>query len=511
MGTDIVATLSPKHDGRLTIPGLSWDGEHTQALTVIVDPQGSGNGNGGGAPAPNVFLETTVDEKQPYVQAEVRLTVRIYAAQTLYQPSLEMPGSSDTLIQQVGTDERSRTERNGQVYDTLTRHYVVFPQRSGHLQLTAPVLQAQVANRGNRSNPFGADPFSGFFGNGSMITTRPIRVHGQNIELDVKARPADIPASYWIPARELELSSESHPKPLQVHAGDPATLDLHIRAVGLTGEQLPDLTRLLDLPAALKQYPDQAKLANTTQGADVVGSRDQSIALIADQPGQFVIPALTLRWWDTQRQQMRTATLPGNTIDVLPAVVGSVAPQASSSASQSQAQPIMGQPSKASSPRIQLNTAAPPHSSDAFWRPLALGSFLLWLVTIGTMMLLRRRNAQGTKLIPGPADPATPRAGKARAAFHAACRNNDPQAARRSLMDWVAAGTTAKRPSGLNALAREADNPLLTPLLRELDRACYVGGEWSGQALAAALQDLPAGLQSTSDRDRTARLAPLYR
>src|SRR5262249_5303238 len=59
-------------------------------------------------------------------------------------------------------------------------------------------------------------------------------------------------------------------------------------------------------------------------------------------------------------------------------------------------------------------------------------------------------------------------------------------------------------------LAREANEPSLTPLLRDLDRACYVGGQWSGQALAGALHDLPAGLQIRADAHSTEHLAPLY-
>jgi len=526
-GTEIIATLSPKHDGRITIPSISWGGERSQPVAVTVDPQ-AGSGNNAGArtaSTPNVFLEATVDNKQPYVQGEVLVTVKLFTAQQLYHPSLDLPAGSDTLVQQVGSDEHSQVERNGRTYSVVARHYAIFPQRSGHMRLTAPVLQAEIADRANSA---GNDPFSSFFGNspfGSMRTQhKPILVHGEAIDLDVKPRPANMAANYWMPARDIQLSSDWRPQPLQVRSGDPATLELHLRAVGLTAEQLPDLTRLLDLPAGLKEYPDEAKLSNAAQGTDVVGSRDQSIALIADQSGHFTIPPLTLQWWDTQKNEVRTVRLPSRTIEVLPATSAVSATSQASTATthaqataaaageaQSNAQPGPKQRSPLPVSATTSGGSGPNTATreELVWRLLTIASFALWVVTIATWLLRRRRTERKPKAGTRKPAPAS-NANEARAKFHHACRANDARAARRHLLDWLAAGHPEKRQLGLHALARQTGDGTLSTLLRDLDRACYVGGDWSGAALAAALDKLPASLQPAPDPNQSRGLAPLY-
>ncbi len=114
----------------------------------------------------------------------------------------------------------------------------------------------------------------------------------------------------------MTVTENWHPDTTEVHVGDPITRDLHMRAEGLTAAQLPDLSVLLSLPAGLKAYPDQAKLANAAQGEAVVGKRDQSISMIADQAGTFELAPLRLTWWDTQTNQPREVTLPGRTLKI---------------------------------------------------------------------------------------------------------------------------------------------------------------------------------------------------
>jgi hypothetical protein len=60
------------------------------------------------------------------------------------------------------------------------------------------------------------------------------------------------------------------------------------------------------------------------------------------------------------------------------------------------------------------------------------------------------------------------------------------------LLEWIGASNADRRPVSLRAFARDANQPRLTRLLDELDRACYAGGAWQGVALLEALNKLPA-------------------
>ena len=502
--TEVVLTLSPKRTGRLTIPSIAWDGERSAPLSLTVTGASAppASGPGAAAAAGKVFIRTSVEPRHPYVQQAVQVAVRIYTSEQLYHGSLGFSGSGAALVRKTGADTYGSVVRNGEPYQVITRRYVLFPMQSGRLSLPGPVLEAEVATRSQSS----WSPFGNFFG-GLVRTTRPIRVYGDPLALSVRPRPAAARGSYWLPAENVTLTTQWNPG-RQAQAGDPLAIELDLQAVGLTAAQLPNLSTLLRLPAGLTAYPDQAKLYNTTQGSLIVGSRDQTIALIADRPGRYTLAGLKVRWWDTQTDQPRVTTLPRQTLTVLPASGGMTASAAPPPAQTPQAPTVLtkapGTPPKAARAvaRGKAGTFSP-------WEWLSGGLALLWVATLGGWWWSRRLT-RGHKPRSPPAPPARqpdpPDPSKAQAAFRAACANDNATGARRHLLAWAQAAWGSP-PAGLNALATALGEGGAADLVRELDRACYGGGEWRGQPLAAALTELP---QRNPKPRRDRGLAPLY-
>lgn len=521
---EVVLTLAAKRSGQLTIPSLAWSGQRSQPLSLTVTgPDGTAQPGGTSAQAaPSVFMETSVSPEQPYVQAAVQLTVRLFASDPLYHAGLELPESGDVVAKQVGSDESSRAERNGRPYQVFTRHYLLFPLHSGKMTLQGPVLDAEVAMSQPRRT-YGNDPFGGgLFGGPLLQTVRPIRLHAKPIALAVRARPANALGSYWLPARDVTLTASWTPAKLSAQAGDPVTLDLNLRADGLTAAQLPDLASLLSLPPGLKSYPDQPKLDDSAQSGTLIGSRDQTIAFMASSPGHYTIPALTVSWWDTQANQPRVATLTAHTLSILPApgAARAAAPTPSGTAAATSASgnpappaplarpaPAPGGSQHAPMAASAQNSTRTRASSEWEWISFALAT--VWLATIAGWLWSRRsRMARGRVPPRQPTPPrAAPEPAKERIAFRAACGANDAHAARAHLLSWATAlwGIT---PTGVSAIAARLGDAAVADLLRDLDRACYAGGAWDGQALAATLTELPAP-HDKGARDR-AGLAPLY-
>jgi BatD DUF11 like domain len=505
--TQLNLTLAPKRTGRLSVPSISWDSDHSAPLSLDVSPS-TGNATASGATANRVFIQTEVDPKSPYVQAATQVTVGVYTAVPLSQADLEFPASDTVLVHQVGSDETSTSERNGQTYQVVTRHFLVFPQRSGHLSIPGPTLSGNVPAGPRRTSP--NDPFSQFFGGnpfGGMVNTlKPIRLVGQPIELDVRPRPPGAGASYWMPARSVKLTAQWQPQQQQAHVGDPLTITLRLQADGLTAAQLPDLSTLLALPDGIKAYPDEPKLKDTASGDELIGEREQSIALIADQPGNFTIPELRLDWWDTRTDQLRHADLPAQTLVVTPAPAarGNMA----APTPVQQATPLSTQAAvKAAEPAATTSNIV---TNEAPWKWLTLGLVLLWLATVAAWLITHRRQRADKNTEPPGDQPRKPAStSTARSAFLAACEANDPQAARRNLLAWVNAARPGRRIIGLSALAKVSGDASLAALFRALDRACYTGESWQGATLATAMQrgslPLPSAGVESSDK-----LAPLY-
>lgn len=505
--TEITLTLMPKHGGTLQVPSLQWDGEPTPALTLTV----SGNtaaaqpGNAPASGSAHVFLTATLDQKQPYVQAADTLTVRLYTDQPLYQASLELQPSNDVLVQQLGQDSQTSATRDGRTYRVIERKYLLFPQRSGKLHLDGPVLNAEVQDDRASGDPFGGNAFfGGVFGRnpfaGMMNVTRPIRIGADPLVLDVRPRPASGTGHDWLPAQNVTLTETWQPDNGPFHVGDPITRHVHLSALGLTASQLPDLSVLMPLPEGLRAYPDQAKLDTGVQGDGVVGTRDQDIALIASRAGRYQLPALHLYWWDTTRNAQREVELPARTLNILPGSGGITA-------ATTPAGPTAGTPLQSARPSgsvaQQILASA---SAHGYWLSLILG--VLWLATLAAWGFSRRHRRP-------PASPGASRAtptlavADARKAFRQACHDNDPHAARRTLLDWARAVWPSNSPLGLQALSDRLDDVEAKNLLKQLDRVCYAGGTWQGKPLAGILTHLDGNIkESALPASGLARLYP---
>jgi hypothetical protein len=496
--TQVRLTLAPKHDGHIRIPPLQWGGEQTPALDLTVEGavgQGAGNGPGpAAAPSSHVFLTSSVDQKRPYVQGATTLTVRLYTDEPLYQASLDLPPNDDVMVQPLGKDKKSTQMIDGRPYRVIERDYLLFPQRSGSIRLAGPVLDAQVPDE-STPGPFAGDPFfSGAFRNffngnpfaGMMTTMRPLRLHGKPIRLHVRPRPAASSGRNWLPAQRMALTESWGAG--QVQAGEPITRHLHLSALGLTADQLPDLSTLMPLPPGVNAYPDQPKLNTGVQDGTVEGTRDQDIALIASRPGHFRLPAMHLYWWDTTRNLQREISLPAHVLDVVPGAAGSTG-AAPSPLPAPVSLPLAGTRRRAASSPFAAIASAP-------WPWISLALVVLWLGTMAAWWRFRRKGSIPPASVAVPAASGSPSSGtapgvhNARKAFLQSCGTGDAPAARRHLLAWACATWPDDPPTGVNALALRLGRPELAPLLRRLDRACYAGGDWDGGPLADALTSL---------------------
>ncbi len=489
-------TLSPKHDGRIALPPLNWGGERTPALVLSVAANAAGaadKASPGATPSSHVFLTSSLARKQPYVQAATALKLRLYTDQPLYQASLDLPASNDVLVQQIGKDRQGNETRGGRDYRVIERDYLLFPQRSGRISLAGPLLQAQVADA------HATDPFGNFFGGnpfaGMMNATRPLRLQGAPIVLDVRPRPAGVAGEDWLPAQRVDLEESWRPDDGAVHAGEPITRHLRLSALGLSAAQLPDLAARMPLPEGLKAYPDQPRLATEVRDGNINGSREQDIAVIASRPGRYTLPAMRLVWWDTTRNSPREIVLPARALEVLPGVGASTETPPPEAAPAAPATAVPG-------PMATHGGTALPWP----WLSLILG--LLWLATLLAWWRARRSRSATAPAAVTSSSPDSIRAGEARKAFRHACRDNAASDARRQLLAWARATWPDDPPGGLNALARRLPDPKLPALLRELDRACYAGGEWRGNALLEALTALPDAAGKAAGK--SSELAGLY-
>ncbi len=510
--TQVELVLSPKHDGKLQIPSLEWNGEHTQPLGLTVGGAGNSSGQQAGPnDAQHVTLTATADQSEPYVQAAVVLTVKLSTDQAMQQASLELAPNDAVLISQLGTDRQSTETHNGHTYQVFERKYLLFPQHSGRVSIEGPVLAAQVPDMSSTnsivSDPFFANALQNSALAGMMQSMRPMRalhLRAKPIVLDVLPRPAGQTGANWLPALSMKLSERWNAGTggnAEIHVGEPLTRHVTLEAVGLTGAQLPDLGTLISAPDGIKIYPDQGTIADHPKGDSLIGSREQDIALIASQPGHYVMPPVRLGWWDTINNVQREATLPAHEFDVLPAVgVAPITPgQASAPPSVTVGNPAPVAVASANLPSNLFN--------QPVWLWIVLACGVALIAVLAFWWAMRRRKVDVQHMNVEQARPSTGNAASKFKEFHRDCIENNPHAARRHLMEWSLLHWPLDPPVGLNALAQRLNDPEVALLLRELDRCCYTDSRWQGENLARTLRIQPrTDLQASPTKE----LSELY-
>jgi len=504
-------TLSPKHGGTLTIPGLRIGGSHSKALQleVAATPVSAPGDNA------DIEIETELSYSQPYVQGQVLYSIRLLYATPLKSGQLSEPKPENTLVQKLGDDRQFTTTRNGRRYQVIERRYALFPQASGKLKLAAPVFDGEVPDTSRRRT----SPFKRFFGNNAffghdpfedlMTPTRRVRVRGKPAELDVRPRPATVQGAHWLPAEHLAVQGQWQPDRAEIKMGEPVTLVLDIEAQGLTGGQLPD-----PAPVAVegfKVYPDQAQRRTDTDKSGVTGHLQQKIAFIPQRSGELTLPAIEMHWWDTRADRERVATLPGRVFKVAPTAgqpsQGAASPTPAEAAKDAAAGHPVPDVSLPESTPVALQPLPTPSPWVAWpWISVALG--VGWLLTL-ILWWWRTRMARAVSGAQHPATSKSPVAATARKDFLAACQVDDAMCARRTLLAWAAAHWPADPPRGLESLAQRVTDPAAREALLELNRALYKeGGSWNGARLAQCLPQLPKA-ESRTDKHNTV-LNPLY-
>ncbi len=236
------------------------------------------------AEPPELFIEAELDPPDPYLQAEVRYSVRLYRRSSLLQGYLVMPELPDVAVEEVERGEPVPVLREGRRYEMIHWRYLLFPQRSGRLSIP-----------------------------GMIYSGREVYLKGAALALEVRPPPAE-QIGHWLPARALTLSESWRTPDPPWQVGDPLERTLVIEAQGLTGAQLPQLT--LPESADLEMQYLGAQIDNRLVDGRMLGRRSERFRLIPRRAGRHELPALRLTWWDVGQDGARQAVLPARMLEV---------------------------------------------------------------------------------------------------------------------------------------------------------------------------------------------------
>lgn len=289
--------LFPRSTGKLTIPIFRIDRQVTDPIILEVLPLSEANR----AQPRDFFVTAEVDSRQVYLQQQVQYQVKIYLAGEIQRGSLTEPVLDNAVIEQLGDDKEYQELVNGVRYRVIERNFAVLPQASGNYVIDGPVFQAEVLS-GSRQN-------FAFFNRSKTIN---------RVAPSVQLTVLPIPENYqytWLPSEQVQINEQWQGNDNEFVQGEPITRTITINALGLIDEQLPNLDT--QYHPSFKTYPEQAERATIKQNNRLIGQLVQSTAIIPSQVGTFVLPEISLPWFDVTSGETKFAVVPAKTVNVV--------------------------------------------------------------------------------------------------------------------------------------------------------------------------------------------------
>ncbi len=468
-------TLLPKQAGKMALPPIRVGPEESQAIPLEVRNQPrSGKGED-----QVVWLEGELSKEEVYPGEEVDYVVRIFRTVDASNESLSSFNPQNADLERYDQQTAVQVVKGQRVKVTELR-YAIFPQQPGELVVPGLRYQGDIPD-GRQRDPF--DPFKLMRRGGKRIYRE---LPPQTVK--VWERPPEV-KGWWLPARDLKITSSWAPDPPTFRVGEPATWTLQLQALGVRPGQLPELQP--QLPDGLKSYPEQPQLDTFREPEGVKAYRTQAMALIPSKPGTLTIPEQRVAWWDVQTHQLRETVVPAQTVTVLPGAEDAAPPVPSN-------RPAVAEPQAA------LQTEAPVAGAGAenltLWQvatgALAVGWGLTLLAWWGT-----RRRRTGAGLEPETENPSEQAAWK-----RLQEAEEHPPRFRNALREWIAS-RWPEEPATLETLGRHC--PEAREALQALEAACY-GMQSNGWDRKALLLQLKRLRESTSSASAAPALPELY-
>jgi len=297
--TDYIITLFPLNEGEIEIPAIEISDTQTTPIIVTVSNEGPRSNQD----SDELFLEIEVNKETVYVQEQLLFTIKLYyTINGIRNPQFTELEMDDTVIQLIGSPNQYENLIEGVRYGVYEKRYVIFPQRSGPLQIPDILFRGEVTD--------GSSNF--VFRN---LNTRRVTAFIDGITIGVKERPAAaLTNDTWLPVTNLSLEEEWNTDINNLRVGDSIERTITMIADGLDGAVLPPFSP--EDISGLNIYSEPADIERNYVDGSIVGSRTETSTLVATESGQIEIPEIQIPWWNVETDTLETSVIPATIIEV---------------------------------------------------------------------------------------------------------------------------------------------------------------------------------------------------
>ena len=506
--TDYIVTLFPLEEGILTIPELNINGTITAPIEITVTNEGPRSNQQN----EELFLEIETNKDSVYVQEQLLFTVRLnYTINGIRNPQFTELEMENSVIQLIGSPNQYEKLIDNVRYGVYEKRYVIFPQRSGPLEIPDILFRGEVTD--------GSSNF--VFRN---LNTRRVTAFIEGITVDVKERPASVQSTdFWLPVSNLTLEESWSTDINDLRVGDSVVRTVTMTADGLDGAVLPPFgtTQI----AGMNLYPDPPQIERTFVDGSIVGTRIETTSMVPTNSGTVVIPEISIPWWNIETDQLEATVIPSTTITV--ATISGTVPSEQAIASTENLEELLAQLPVVDQDMIDDQAQAEFIEVRAVWLNYTIAAaILIVLFSIYKLVIAGNRREIDEYLAELKANTAAKysAANNERVAFKQlskACSGADLNAIRLALITWCNHYITSRRVISMEDILQQSEAPALHEPAQAIQNALFQPAETRSAAndfdarqllaLVSQLRKSKQRVQKKQQHEDQYSLPPLYK
>ncbi|MFT4815644.1 MAG: hypothetical protein ACI9JU_000797 [Pseudohongiellaceae bacterium] len=458
--TDYIVTLFPLEEGELIIPGLDINGTTTVPIQVTVTNEGPRSNQSN----EELYLEIETNKESVYVQEQLLFTVRLYyTINGIRNPQFTELEMENSVIQLIGSPNQYEKLIDGERYGVYEKRYVIFPQRSGPLEVPDILFRGEVTD--------GSSNF--VFRN---LNTRRVTAFIEGITIDVLERPVAIQDNdFWLPVSSLTLEESWSTDISNLKVGDSVVRTVTMTADGLDGAVLPPFgpTEI----EGLNLYPDPAEIERTFVEGAIVGTRIETSTMVATESGNFEIPEISIPWWNINTNQLEATIIPATRLTI--ATVTGEVPAEQTVASTENLEELLSQLPIVDQDMIDEQAEAEFIEVDAAWLNYTIAAaFIIVMFSIYKLVIAdnkREISQYLQRLVAQIAANYSPDNNE-RVAYKQlvrACSSNDLTAIRQTLITWCDHHIDSRSVISMEDILQQSESPGLHEHARNIQTALF--------------------------------------
>jgi hypothetical protein len=294
----------------------------------------------------------------------------------------------------------------------------------------------------------------------------------------VPAAAADWP--YFIATTNLDLAQEFDPLPGTLSVGEVLRRTITTTIANAPAMIIPPLEPDPIEGLGIYESPAVVNDSDASRGALPVGTRTEIISYVAENAGEFTLPGISMRWWDTSRNEARTSELPAVVFSVTEAGRGE--------------QKLLFSPPE-DPPGDATGTANAQSGLGDLLRNAGLPLVLAALAIVVTYRVARRFGPGIRQRIGRHSAKAADSAADCRRRLLRAAEDGDATATWRWWTTWLDRSGDLHLPATIRQFVAQAANSTMQTEAERLEQVLFGreqgGAAWDGRTLAAAIRHLP--------------------